>query len=208
MDLIKKYFPKIDSDQIKTLERLIPLYTDWNQKVNVISRKDIENLEVNHILHSLSIAKFMTFPKGARVLDLGTGGGFPGVPLAILSPETSFTLIDGTLKKINVVKDVVEQLELKNVTAIQMRAEEIKAQFDYVITRAVAPIDKLYMWCERLVVKKNKFVQPNGIIALKGGDLKTEMKSLPRGSYHELTEIQDYFDISYYENKYIVYVQM
>ena len=211
MTLIPKYFPELSAEQREHLNQLTPLYTDWNSKINVVSRQDIENLEERHILHSLAIAKMITFKPGAEVLDLGTGGGFPGIPLAIFFPETHFTLIDGTGKKIRVVQEIIDALELKNVTAQHIRVEELKknAAFDFVITRAVTTVDKLLTWSQRLLKKKHQHAYPNGIIALKGGRLDGEMQLLP-GKYEAYTEvfpIADYFKEPFFEEKYVLYVQ-
>lgn len=206
MQLIKKYFPDITSAQEKQFEQLLPLYTEWNDKINVISRKDIGNLYLHHVLHSLAIARFIQFKAGSKVLDLGTGGGFPGIPLAIMFPDVQFTLIDGTLKKISVVKAVAEALELQNVEARAVRAEELKEKFDFVVTRAVAKADQLLMWSRRLISSKQINIYPNGLIALKG-DLKTELKLIPKHEYKESVQITKYFQEPYFEEKYILYIQ-
>lgn len=189
------------------LGQLKELYAEWNSKINVISRKDMDNFYERHVLHSLAIAKFVSFQPGAQILDLGTGGGFPGIPLAILFPETEFTLIDGTLKKIKVVQEVAEALDLKNVTAHQKRVEEWKGhKFDFVVTRAVAPILKLYNWSLPIIKRQHFHATPNGIIALKGGELDDEIKELPKKSYTELLPL-DFFEEEFFETKAIVYVQ-
>jgi len=211
MNFIPKYFPELNAEQQDQLARLTPLYAEWNSKINVVSRQDIENLEERHILHSLAIAKMITLKPGAAILDLGTGGGFPGIPLAIVFPETHFTLIDGTGKKIHVVQEIVNALGLKNVTARQTRVEELKqpAAFDFVVTRAVTTIDKLLGWSQRLLKKKHQHAYPNGIIALKGGRLDGELKLLP-GKYEAYTEIfpiDRYFKESFFNEKYVLYVQ-
>lgn len=208
MELINKYFPNLDATQIQRFGQLGPLYEDWNQKINLISRKDIEFLYDHHILHSLAIAKVVAFKPGAAVLDIGTGGGFPGIPLAILFPETRFTLIDGTGKKIMVVQDVATQLGLDNVTAQHVRAEELKgARFDFVVSRAVAELNLLVTWGMRLIKNQHQHALPNGLIALKGGNVKQEIQALPRGSYAEMQPLSDFFNEPYYEEKYAVYVQ-
>lgn len=211
MDLLLKYFPELDSAQQAHFQALIPAYTEWNSRINVISRQDIENLEERHILHSLAIAKTIQFKPGSKILDLGTGGGFPGIPLAILFPEVQFVLVDGTGKKIRVVQEVAAAVGLKNVTALHARAEELKmnGQFDFVVSRAVAPLDKLLMWSFKLLSKKHLNSYPNGLIALKGGDLRTEIKALPgKGeSYSEIFPISGFFSEPYFEEKYVVYVQ-
>ncbi|MEZ4981764.1 MAG: 16S rRNA (guanine(527)-N(7))-methyltransferase RsmG, partial [Saprospiraceae bacterium] len=172
MDLVKKYFPELPAATLEKLEGLEPLYREWNDKINVISRKDIDNFQEHHLLHSLAITKYIRFQPGTEVMDLGTGGGFPGIPLAIVFPEVKFYLIDGIMKKIRVVNEVAEALGLKNVEAHQKRAEELKGKtFDFVVSRAVAPIDKLYEWSYRLIHENHRNSMPNGLIALKGGNL-------------------------------------
>lgn len=207
MDIILKYFPELTPQQIQQFNQLFPLYQEWNQKINVISRKDIENLYEHHILHSMAIARIVRFLPGSSVLDLGTGGGLPGIPLAILFPESHFMLIDGTLKKITVVNAIVESLQLTNVIAQHIRAEEVRRQFDFVVCRAVAPLDKLFAWSRPLLLGQHRHALPNGLITLKGGDLRTELKALPRGSYTEVFPLSDFFEEPYYQEKYAVYVQ-
>ena len=208
MDLVQKYFPGLPATTLEKLERLKPLYREWNDKINVISRKDIDNFETHHLLHSLAMARFIKFQPGTTVLDLGTGGGFPGIPLAIYFPDVKFTLIDGIGKKIKVVQEVIEALELKNVSAAQQRAEDLKGKtFDFVISRAVAPIDKLYEWSYRLIHDKHKNALPNGLIALKGGNLRNELHALRKGIYKEQTPIHKWIPLEYFEEKYVVYVQ-
>lgn len=207
MDIILKYFPELTPQQIQQFNQLFPLYQEWNQKINVISRKDIENLYEHHILHSMAIARIVRFLPGSSVLDLGTGGGLPGIPLAILFPESHFMLIDGTLKKITVVNAIVESLQLTNVIAQHIRAEEVRRQFDFVVCRAVAPLDKLFAWSRPLLLRQHRHALPNGLITLKGGDLRTELKALPRGSYTEVFPLSDFFEEPYYQEKYAVYVQ-
>ncbi len=208
MEEFLDYFPDLTDQQISQLSQLGELYADWNSKINVISRKDIENIYEKHVLHSLAIAKVMKFKPGADILDLGTGGGFPGIPLAILFPETNFTLIDGIRKKITVVQGVVDALGLKNVVAKQARAEEMKGQrFDFIVTRAVASLDKLMLWTQRLYKKDHHHFMPNGIFALKGGDLKKEIKALGKGHYVEKYSVWDFFEGEFFEEKFIIYVQ-
>jgi 16S rRNA (guanine527-N7)-methyltransferase len=208
MQSIKRYFPQITDHQMKQFEALIPFYEDWNQKINVISRKDIEHLELHHVLHSLAIVKMVSsFKPGTTVMDLGTGGGFPGIPLAIFFPKVEFLLIDGTGKKIKVVQAAIEELGLKNVTAMQKRAEELKQSFDFVVTRAVADLDKLWEWSQKLIHQNHKNGLPNGLIALKGGTIDQEIKTLPKGTSIEKTAIQSWFDDPYFEEKFVVYVQ-
>ena len=208
MEEILDYFPNLSEIQINQLASLGDVYKEWNAKINVVSRKDIENIYQKHVLHSLAIAKMIEFKPDAEILDLGTGGGFPGIPLAILFPQTNFTLIDGTRKKITVVQEVAKAVGLQNVTAKQVRAEELKGQkFDFVVTRAVATLDKLMMWTQRLYKKQHQHFMPNGLIALKGGDLKKEIKSIGKGEYVEKLSIWDFFEGEFFEEKFIVYVQ-
>ena len=210
-DLIRKYFPDLEPAQYAQFEQLIPLYTEWNAKINVVSRQDIENLMERHILHSLDIAKYFQFKPDAQVLDLGTGGGFPGIPLAIFFPETKFTLVDGTGKKIHVVQEVATALGLTNVTALHSRVEELRfnGAFDFVLSRGVAPLDKLLQWGQRLLKKKHVHSYPNGIIALKGGDIRAEIKALPgkAENYTEVFPVRNHFKEQFFEEKFVVYVQ-
>lgn len=194
MQIIKRYFSELSDVQLKQLEQLLPLYTEWNEKINVISRKDLENFYERHVLHSLSIAKIISFEKGETVLDIGTGGGFPGIPLAILFPETTFTLTDSIAKKITVVNEVANALQLQNVTAKVERAENIKQDFDYVVTRAVAKMSDLLFW------SKNK--HPKKIIALKGGDLKEELAHIRKNI--RIVDLNEFFEEEFFETKKIV----
>ncbi len=211
MDLISKYFPELSPEQRARFGQLDQLYREWNEKINVISRQDIDNLMERHVLHSLAIAKVILFKPETQVLDLGTGGGFPGIPLAIFFPETQFVLVDGTGKKIRVVQEVAEALGLHNVTAIHGRAEEIKmnGQFDFVLSRGVATLDKLLVWGQKFLKKKHIHVLPNGILALKGGNLSSEIRELPgKGKeYSEVFPIRNFFREGYFEEKSVVYVQ-
>lgn len=211
MELINKYFPELTSEQKARFEQLEPLYREWNEKINVISRLDIENLMERHVLHSLAIAKVIQFLPGSTLLDLGTGGGFPGIPLAILFPESQFVLVDGTGKKIRVVQEVAQALGLDNVTAIHGRAEEIKmnGQFDFVLSRGVASLEKLLGWSQRFLKKKHTHVLPNGILALKGGNLSPEIRELPgKGKeYTEIFPIRNMFREAFFDEKSVVYVQ-
>ena len=208
-DLIYQYFPSLTDRQREQFALLDGFYRDWNAKINVISRKDIDNLYPNHVLHSLAIAKVIRFVPGAKVLDLGTGGGFPGIPLAILFPETEFHLIDGTAKKIRVCNEVIEGLGLTNARAEQKRAEELKRPvYDFVVTRAVARMENLSEWSMRLITPKQRHAMPNGILALKGVGLEEEMKALPKKAYLEEFPIKDIFPgIDFYEAKAVIYLQ-
>ena len=205
---ILKYFPNLTESQKQQFEQLMPLYTEWNEKINVISRKDMDNLYVHHVLHSLAITRVVAFKDGADILDLGTGGGFPGIPLAILYPSVNFVLVDGTAKKIRVVQEVSDALGLKNVTALAIRVEDLKdKKFDFVVTRAVTLLDQLMRWSHRLIKKNHIHALPNGILALKGGDMKAEIKAMGKGQYVEVSPISQYFKEEYYETKSVVYVQ-
>lgn len=208
MTEILKYFPKLTLEQQNQFAALLPLYTEWNEKINVVSRKDIENLNLHHVLHSLAIAKTTGFKDGSHILDLGTGGGFPGIPLAILYPSVSFLLVDSTAKKIRVVQEVATALGLKNVEAQHIRVEDIKGvQFDYVVTRAVTSLDQLFRWSRRLIKTKHINALPNGILALKGGNIREEVKALGKGQYVEITNISKFFEEEYFQEKVVAYIQ-
>lgn len=201
--LIEKYFPHLTEVQKSQFAQLGPLYKDWNEKINLISRKDIEELYTRHVLHSLGIAKVMKFKAGSRVLDVGTGGGFPGIPLAILFPETEFLLVDSIGKKINVVKDVAETLGLKNVRASHIRAEAVKEKFDFVVSRAVTQMPIFATWVRNKFEKKQINALPNGILYLKGGDLRQELRPFKDALTYNL---EDYFEDEFFETKKVVYV--
>ncbi len=207
MDKILHYFPQLTGLQREQLAALEPLYNDWNQKINVVSRKDIDNLYIHHVLHSLAIAKFIQFRPGTEILDLGTGGGFPGIPLAIFSPESKFTLIDGVGKKIRVAQEIASALELKNIITLPVRSEELRQTFDFMVTRAVAGMEQLNNWSHRLIKTKMQNAIPNGWIALKGGDIQSEIKAMTRKEYVEISPIDAYFPEEYFKEKYVVYVQ-
>ena len=194
MNILKKYFPDLSAEQIQKFEQLLPLYSEWNEKINVISRKDLDNFYERHVLHSLSIANVISFQPGETVLDIGTGGGFPGIPLAILFPETQFILSDSIAKKITVVNEVKTALQLTNVVTIAERAENIKQEVDFVVTRAVAKMSDLLFW------SKNK--HPKKIIALKGGDLKEELEPIKKNI--RIVELKDFFEEEFFETKKIV----
>ncbi len=207
-DTIFSYFPELTERQRTQFAALDGLYRDWNAKINVISRKDIDNLYVHHVLHSLAIAKVVQFRAGTRVLDLGTGGGFPGIPLAILFPEADFHLIDGTAKKIRVCQEVIAALGLPNCRAEQQRAEELKKpDYEFVVTRAVAKIDQLADWSLRLITGKQRHALPNGILALKGRGLKEELSALPKKAYVEEYPIDKWFSEEFFAEKEVMYLQ-
>jgi 16S rRNA (guanine527-N7)-methyltransferase len=205
MEFILKYFPELTEIQISQFQQLEALYHDWNSKINVISRKDIDQLYVKHVLHSLAIAKIQKFEPGTYVLDVGTGGGFPGIPLAILFPETRFYLIDVILKKINVVKAVVDALELKNVKAEQMRAENVKGDFDFIVSRAVTNMPDFVSWIKDKIKKQQKHELKNGILYLKGGDLTEELALFPNAKQYNIT---DFFEGEFFETKKVVHLPL
>lgn len=207
MKTILQYFPSLSDQQLEQFDQLGPLYREWNEKINLISRKDIDQLYAHHILHSLAIAKVLRFKPGASVLDLGSGGGLPGIPLAVLFPETDFLLVDGTGKKIKAASAIAEAAGLANVKAQHIRAEELKVKFDFVICRAVATLDKLMAWSLPLLKQQQQHALPNGLLTLKGGPLTEEIKALGKGAYVERFPISDFFKLDYFEDKYVVYVQ-
>lgn len=192
--------------QLQQFSQLGELYRDWNSKINVISRKDIDNLYPHHILHSLAIAKVLNFQPGTTLLDVGTGGGFPGIPLAILFPECQFTLIDSIGKKVRVASEVAQAIGLSNVRCIQERAEEEKGQFDFVISRAVMPLPDLVKLVRKNVSKKHQNAMPNGLMVLKGGKLNAELQ--PFQKYVESTPITDFFHDEWYKEKFVIYLPL
>lgn len=204
MELIKKYFPNLTETQLQQFAALDELYHDWNSKINVISRKDIDNLYEHHVLHSLAIAKLLRFKDNTRIMDFGCGGGFPGIPLAIMFPNCSFKLIDGTAKKIKVCNEVITALGLKNVIAEQRRGEEEKGQFDFIVSRAVMPLPDLTKIVKKNVSKKQQNAMPNGIICLKGGELQHEIH--PFKNIVEKTELTSFFQEEWYKQKYVIYL--
>ena len=204
--IIKKYFPQITEKQLKQFELLFPLYQEWNEKINVISRKDIENLMEHHVLHSLAIAKFIDFNVGSEILDVGTGGGFPGIPLAIMFPDCQFTLIDSIGKKIKVVEEIAKALGLKNVMAIHGRAEQLTTDYEFIVSRAVTRMAPFYDWVKFKINRNNYHNIKNGLICLKGGDLKEELEEF--GRKHKVIELYDYFEEEFFETKKLVYVPM
>lgn len=208
MDLIRKYFPELTQRQLEQFEALGPLYTDWNSKINVISRKDIDNLYCHHILHSLAIARTMKFTDGTCVADVGTGGGFPGIPLAIMFPQCDFTLIDSIGKKVmTVAGDVARQIGLDNVVCRHERAQEDPDKYEFMVSRGVMPLPDLCSIAQKLIDRKiQRNAYPNGVICLKGGDLSAETQKF-RHSF-EQTEISGFFDDDYFKDKKVVYVQI
>lgn len=209
MELLKSYFENLSEIQIDRFEKLDSLYRFWNNQINVISRKDIDNLYQHHVLHSLALAKLMTLKSGAKVLDLGTGGGFPGIPLAILFPETQFMLVDSIAKKIKVAGEIALELELDNVRVRAERAENIKEKFDFVVTRAVATADKLYNWSKNLIASKSVHSFPNGIWAYKGlTNLEEECNLLPKALHREIYPMSVFFKEEFFETKAMLYIQI
>ncbi len=205
MEEIINQFPNLTENQLLQFQKLEALYHDWNAKINVISRKDIDELYTKHVLHSLAIAKIQPFMPGTYVLDVGTGGGFPGIPLAILFPETRFYLIDVIAKKIKVVQAVVDELQLKNVKAEQLRAENVKGDYDFIISRAVTNMPDFVSWIKDKIKKQNKHDLQNGILYLKGGDLTEELKDFPKASEYN---IADFFSNEFFETKKVVHVPL
>lgn len=207
MDQIRKYFPELTDIQLSQFGQLGALYTDWNSKINVISRKDIDNLYEHHVLHSLAIAKIIRFAAGTRIADIGTGGGFPGIPMAIMFPECSFTLIDSIGKKVRVTQDVAQQIGLKNVVCRHERAEEEKDKFEFILSRGVMPLPDLCAIASRLIDhKQQRNAYPNGVICLKGGDLGSETAKFRKVT--EITDINRYFEGEFFKDKKTVYVQI
>ncbi len=204
-ELVFQYFPNLSQVQQNQFLQLEDLYQDWNQKINVVSRKDIEELYLRHVLHSLGIAKVHQFKSGATVLDVGTGGGFPGIPLAIMFPQTHFTLVDAIGKKIKVVQEVIEGLGIENVTAIHSRVEEIAPQYDFVVSRAVAAMPTFVRWVKGRIKKTSMHDRRNGIFYLKGGDLSEELKDY---TTVEIFDLSEYFKEDFFETKKVVYLPM
>jgi len=205
MKTLLNYFPDLSETQIKQFEQLKLLYQDWNLKINVVSRKDIDELYLRHVLHSLGIAKVQSFLPGARILDVGTGGGFPGIPLAILFPEVHFHLVDSIGKKIKVVEEVSQGLQLKNIKISNARAEAITDQYDFIVSRAVAQMETFVRWVKGSVLKKSNHELKNGILYLKGGDLTEELLLFPKAIIYPL---QDYFEEPFFETKSVVYLPL
>ena len=204
IDLITKYFPEINERQKEQFNALDSLYRDWNAKINVISRKDIDNLYEHHVLHSLAIAKMIRFREGTNVLDFGTGGGFPGIPLAIMFPEANFKLIDGTGKKILVTEKVAEAIGLENVMAAQMRGEDERGKFDFVVSRAVMPLPDLMKIVRKNIAPDQHNSLPNGLLVLKGGNVQEEVKPFRRIAQTEA--VKQWFEELWFDEKYIIYI--
>jgi 16S rRNA (guanine527-N7)-methyltransferase len=205
MEIIRRYFPDLSTQQYDQYSMLSGLYTEWNEKINVISRKDIGQLYLHHVLHSLAISKYICFAPGTRIMDAGTGGGFPGIPLAIMFPDVNFILTDSIAKKIKVVEAVISGLELKNCKAIHLRAEQAKEKFDFVTCRAVAPLPVFISWVCKLITGINKNQRPNGILAFKGGDLSEELSLPYRFSIINLSE---YFSEPFFETKKLIHIHI
>ena len=203
MELILKYFPNISEQQKEQFKKLESLYQDWNLKINVVSRKDIDELYLRHVLHSLGIAKLISFKDGSKVLDVGTGGGFPGIPLAIMFPNCSFHLVDSIAKKLKVVNEVVVGLGLTNVNTTHDRVENINDNYDFIVSRAVAAMPTFVHWTKGKILKKNNHLLKNGIIYLKGGDLNDELKDYKTVTVYNLT---DYFNEDFFETKKVVHL--
>lgn len=205
MEIIKKYFTDITTEQLEQFGQLEALYKEWNAQINVISRKDIDELYIRHVLHGLAIAKVQPFVAGSRILDVGTGGGFPGIPLAILFPEVKFVLVDAIGKKIKVVQAVADSLGLTNVSAHHIRAEKVKGEFDFIVSRAVTNMPDFVKWVRKKVAKKQRHELKNGILYLKGGDLTEELKDFPKAN---LYAIPDYFEEAFFETKKVVHLPL
>lgn len=206
VELIKHYFPEITAEQERQFALLLPLYKEWNEKINVISRKDIDELYERHVLHSLGIAKVITFSPGTNILDVGTGGGFPGIPLAILFPECNFHLVDSIGKKIKVVNEVASALGLKNVKATHSRVEQINEKFDFIISRAVTQFPEFVTWVKQKIKKEQNNSLTNGILYLKGGDLSEELQ--PFSNKVKLYDLSNFFKSDFFETKKVVYLPL
>ncbi len=204
MNSIRKYFPDLNPDQIEKFTQLEELYLDWNSRINVISRKDMEHFYEHHVLHSLGIAKVIQFQPGAKVMDVGTGGGFPGIPLAIMFPETEFLLVDSIGKKIKVVNEVSQAAGILNVKAVQCRAEDMKQKFDFVVSRAVTTLPEFLKWVAGSILKDNRHTLANGILYLKGGGLEAELSPLKRK--FKVYDLSEYFEEAFFETKKVVHI--
>lgn len=206
MEEILKAFPSLTATQIEQFQALLPLYKEWNDKINVISRKDIDNLYAHHVLHSLAIAQYIRWKPGTQILDFGTGGGFPGIPLAIMFPECNFKMIDGTGKKIKVVNAVAQAIGLKNVEAVHLRGEEEKGKFDFVVSRAVMPLPDLVKIVRKNISTSQRNALPNGLICLKGGNIVAETQ--PFKNKVQLTPISQWFDNEWFNDKHLIYLPL
>jgi len=204
VELIKTYFPELTEEQQRQMDALDALYRDWNAKINVISRKDIDQLYEHHVLHSLAIAKVLRFKPGTEILDFGTGGGFPGIPLAILFPECHFRLIDGTGKKIRVAQEVSNAIGLKNCEPVHLRGEEEKGKYDFIVSRAVMPLPDLVKLMRKNISKTQRNAMPNGVLCLKGGNLQAELQ--PYRNIVETTDISNFFHEEWFKEKYVIYL--
>lgn len=206
IEIIQKYFPDLNEKQIQRFSMIYDLYKDWNEKINVVSRKDMEHLMIHHVLHSLAIAKKISFLAGARILDIGTGGGFPGLPLAILFENTQFHLVDSIGKKLKVVAGISEELGLKNIKCTHSRVEQIQGSYDFILSRAVAETSVLLNWTKQLLNKKNQHQIPNGWLLLKGGSLGEELSKVDRRYVQDVTHLQHWFSEPFFETKLLVYL--
>jgi 16S rRNA (guanine527-N7)-methyltransferase len=206
MNIIQKYFPQLSAEQLQQVALLDELYRDWNAKINVISRKDIDNLYEHHVLHSMAIAKMVNFRPGTRILDFGTGGGFPGIPLSILFPECQFKLIDGTGKKIRVAQEVAQAIGLKNCEPVHLRGEEEKGKYDFIVSRAVMPLPDLVKIVKKNIAKEQRNALPNGVICLKGGNLEGELQLYRK--IVETAELSQWFSEEWFKEKSIIYLPL
>lgn len=206
MDLIKKYFTNLTDKQLEQFEAMKPFYEDWNSKINLVSRKDMDHFYERHVLHSLAIAQYLKIPAGSSILDVGTGGGFPGIPLAIFFPESNFLLVDSIGKKIMVVNQAIEHLNLQNVTAANQRAEQVNKTFDFIVSRAVTNIPEFLGWVGKKFHGKSRGSQPNGIILLKGGNLDPEIEQLPSRWIVQKYPVSNWFSEEFFETKQLIHI--
>jgi len=202
---VEKYFTSLSNDKKDKLSSLESIYSDWNSRINLVSRKDMDDFVLHHVIHSLSISRIIKFRPGTRILDAGTGGGFPGIPLAVVFPDTSFTLVDSIRKKVNAVEDIRQKLDLQNVKTMWSRIEDIKDSFDFILSRAVAPFPDLLKWTRKLIKRQSNNKLPNGIIALKGGTLEEELINYPQC---QVFNIRDFFNEEYFREKRIIYMEV